>query len=343
MVDAVRAILAEAPVVIAHSDYAHHVLHRRRLGGRRVLERDHLEEMRKAGASVEILTVGGDFRFGELVDDPLQVMRAIELVKEDVAEGEGFTIATSYGEVRAARDAGDVAILLNIEGSSILGEEVYLLRALFHLGLRALGLTWNGRNQLADGCMVLKAGGLTEAGVRVVKEAQRLGIVVDVSHLAEPGFYDMLEIADRPVIASHSNCRALEDHPRNLTDEQLRRLSEAGGVMGINFYAEFVGSLEFSALLDHVDHAVKVAGVEHVGLGPDQLYYAPDLLEEWRAMDKAAGKVISPLRDRFVEGLERPGGMPLLVEGLLSRGYSQEEVEAILGGNFLRVFRETLP
>ena len=217
---------------------------------------------------------------------------------------------------------GQLGGVLSIEGGEAVGTDLGLLRALHHLGVRAMGLTWNERNAIADGAGEADAGGgLTRFGRALVGEMNSLGMIVDVSHLCPRAFWDVLKVSRRPVIASHSNARALCDHVRNLDDAQIRALAEAGGVMGMNFYAAFLdrdpARADIARLCDHIEHICDLVGPEHVGLGSD--------------FDGI---------DRPPTGLEDVSRLPALTEALLARGYSEATLAGILGGNFLRVFRE---
>jgi len=194
---------------------------------------------------------------------------------------------------------------------------------LFRLGVRALGLTWNHPNQLAVGVgQGVKGEGLSEFGKRVVREMNRLHMVVDLAHINEQGFNDAINMSDVPVIVSHANTRALHDHPRNLSDEQLRVLSSNGGVVGLTFYPDFIAPADatLDKLVDHFIHAAEVAGVDHIGLGSD-----------FDGIDKVIG------------GLEDVTGLPRLVEALCKRGFSVEEVDKITSKNFIRVLKDILP
>jgi membrane dipeptidase len=200
-----------------------------------------------------------------------------------------------------------------------------LLRVFHRLGLRLLTVAWSRRNQAADGAWEARTGGgLTSFGVKLVEECNGLGIVLDISHLAPAGVKDVLEVSSAPVIASHSNAHALCPSPRNLTDGQLRALAEKGAVVGVTFVPAFVSERAEDAslerLLDHIGHIVQTAGIDHVGLGSDfDGFHPPE-----------------------PKGLEDVTCMPAITAGLVTRGYAEEDVRKILGGNFMRVFREVV-
>lgn len=238
------------------------------------------------------------------------------------ANNDRIAPAFSFSDIEEILAAGKVAALLSVEGGEALAGDLANLRILYRLGVRALGLTWNGRNEIADGVGEERTGGgLTSFGVEVVREMNRLGMLVDVSHLAEKGFWDVLETSAAPVIASHSNCRAVCNHRRNLTDAQIRALAAAGGVMGLNFYPPFVHreSANLEILLRHVDHVCNLVGSEFIGLGSDFDGFASDR---------------PVLRDASY--------LPELTAGLLWRGYQEQDIHRILGGNWLRVFSRVL-
>ena len=169
---------------------------------------------------------------------------------------------------------------------------------------------------------VQTGGGLTSFGMQLVEECNRLGVVLDISHLSPPGVKDVLAASSAPVVASHSNAHSVCSHPRNLTDEQLTALAANGGVVGVTFVPSFIsetkGRASLERLLDHVDQIAQVAGVRHVGLGSDFDGFSPP----------------EPV------GLEDVTRMPAITAGLLRRGYSGQDVRGILGGNLMRVFRQ---
>ncbi len=247
---------------------------------------------------------------------------------EDLKSLDGaVVIAHSAAEVEAAKREGKIAILLVIENSEALEGSLHVLHALHHLGVRSIVLTHNWSTWAAAGNWEHESGGgLTRFGVALVKEMRRLGMLIDVSHIAERGFWDTLEHAGGPVIASHSCCATLCPHTRNLTDAQLRALGEVGGVVGLTFVPYFldpewkesdwpsVPSLEM--LLNHIEHAVTVAGIDHVGIGSDF---------------DGGGTV-----------LPHYGAFPRITEGLLARGFGEADVRKVLGENVLRLLSESL-
>ncbi len=245
---------------------------------------------------------------------------AIGFLCAEVHETGGqVVIAESVNDIRQAKTEGRLAVVLAIENSDVLERSLNVLGVLHQVGVRSIGLTHNTRSWIADGNAEGRTGGkLTGFGVMAVEEMNRLGVLVDVSHIGEAGFYDVLSISAKPVIASHGCCKALCDHPRNLSDDQLKALAQNGGSIGITFVPQFVdaGLPTFERLLDHIDHAVQTAGPDHVGIGSDF---------------DGGGTL-----------LEGAADFGRITEALLSRGYDEAAVRGVMGENHLRVLSEAL-
>jgi len=188
--------------------------------------------------------------------------------------------------------------------------------------VRMLSFTWNWRTPFADGLSAKRAESkLTDLGVEALREMERLGIVFDVSHISDSCFWDVVDLKEGPFIASHSNCREVCDHQRNLTDDMIRALADHDGVMGMNFAPMFIDQKKATVerVVDHIDHIIELVGADHVGLGSD-----------------FDGIGSTP------EGLEDATKMPNITRELVKREYSNEDIVKILGGNHLRVFKEIL-
>jgi membrane dipeptidase len=252
----------------------------------------------------------------------------IDDLQQEIAEcPDELYLLRSAADLDPDRRQGRLAIMLSLEGSEPLGLDLGVLRLLYALGLRALGLTWARRTMVADGNLEEgTGGGLTRFGRDVIRECARLGILIDVSHLSPAGFWDVLRLATGPVIASHSNARALCDHPRNLTDDQLRALAETGGVVGLNAYSAFVHPTEPSLdrLLDHAEHMGSIMGAGHVGLGFDLPDYLPD--DDGSRLD----------------GLRDLSDTSSITARLLDRGVAEAEIRSVLGENWHRVWQDVL-
>jgi membrane dipeptidase len=231
-----------------------------------------------------------------------------------------------------------------MEGAEPLGYDPRMAEVVWDLGVRMLGLTWNRRNAFADGVGEDGAGGLSRLGRELVGVCAQLGIVIDLAHASERTFWDVLETEpELAVVCTHAGCRAHLDHPRNLADDQLRALAERGGVLGMMLHPLVIDREDPSLdrAIDHFDHAVEVMGIDHVGLGGDFT----------RQVVRALGYVAPPdallpagmAIDAAIEGLAGPEDYPNLVDALRRRGYADERLDAVLGGNFQRFLRSALP
>ncbi len=252
----------------------------------------------------------------------LRALHLIDLFHRQLAQRGGlWRPAGDFQEVEAAIRDGGRAACLSLEGGEALGEDLGVLRILRRLGVASVGLTWNHRNGLGCGCLDGEQEGLTPFGRSVVAEAVRLRMMVDVAHLNQAGFWEVLDACPAPVIVSHANAHRRMAHPRNLRDEQIVALAAKGGVMGLTFVPAFLGEHGVSrrVLLEHLDHVVGLVGSAAVGLGSDFDGFG-------------AGAA----------GLEDAAALVDLDEDLLRLGYNDDQVAAILGGNWLRVMRETI-
>lgn len=254
---------------------------------------------------------------------PKRVGQGVDgLLLQIEAAGPGVRLALTAGDIREAHTKGQVAVLINMEGAEAIQGSLPLLRNYYRLGVRMMGLVWNHRNEVADGAAEEgSGGGLTKFGREVVLEMNRLGMLIDLAHITAPGFYDVLELSDQPVLFTHGNCRNLWDHARNLTDDQIKALADKGGVFGISFVDGFMGKsgTSLATVANHIDHVVQLLGnADHVAYGSDFDGCTPP------------------------PGLENVTKLPDLTAELLRRGYSEADLEKILGGNYLRVFSQVL-
>jgi membrane dipeptidase len=301
---------------------------------------------------------------------PESVKRAlamIETVQKEVARHpDDLVLAVSADDIVRAKQDGKIAILMGVEGGHMIDSSLDHLRHFYELGARYLTLTHTADTPWAGSSGAKSSGkGLTDFGRDVVREMNRLGMMVDISHVSDRTFFDVLETSSAPIIASHSSCRALADHPRNMTDSMLLMLSKKGGVAHINYYSSFLddeyrqksgamddvdaladavrkkyandskqrsielrkidqqrigraGRIPLSRLLDHIEHAVKITGADHVGLGSD----------------------FDGVNDQTPAGMEDISKIPNLVAGLRERKFSGADIQKILGGNTLRVMQE---
>ena len=249
-----------------------------------------------------------------------KIYDALETYKDNIA------LALSPEDAFRNKGKGLVSIFIGMENGSPIQKSLSLLRMYYRMGVRYMTLTHNGDNEIADsaaeGC---RWHGLSPFGREVIAEMNRIGMIVDIAHVSDETFYDVIECSKSPIVSTHSCCRALAGHRRNMTDDMLHALSGNGGVMQVNFYPAFLSDNYESRLpsvsdvADHIDHAVNVAGIDHVGIGTDY-----------------DGIEITPA------GLEDISKLPMVFDELTKRGYSDDQIEKIAGGNFIRVFNEVI-
>jgi len=305
------------------------------------------------------------------VTGPGAVKRAraqIDAVRETVAKHPNdLVLATTVEDVRRAHASGKIAALMGVEGGHMINSDLGVLRDFAGLGVRYMTLTHSVNDEWADSSTDKPAhNGLTDFGKQVVREMNRLGVMVDISHVADKTFYDALVISEAPLIASHSSCRAICDAPRNMTDQMIKDLAAKGGVIQINYHVGFLSQefrdatkahpeidkeanarikercgeneacqilegarltrqamldgklprVEWTKIIEHIDHAVKLVGADHVGLGSD--------------FDGA----VMPF------GMDDASHLPQITDALLKKGYSEADIQKILGGNTLRVMEQ---
>ena len=343
------------------------------LGTRSTRTHTDLARMKASGITGEFFSiyVEGDLAEKPTVQGGGALRRAIDLIDVTYRQVErhpaDLMLATSAADIRRAKREGKIGVLMGVEGGHAIENSLYALRTLYRLGCRYMTLTHSNTNEWADsagfnGPPVVRHHGLSPFGEEVVHEMQRIGMLVDISHVSDDTFWSVMKIAKAPVIASHSSSRAIADHRRNMSDDMLRGLAKNGGVAMVNFWSMFLSSeygaaakkwfekngkafgelrgklrddplafregleklrasgeplpkVPFSVLIDHIDHMVQVAGIDHVGLGSD--------------FDGV---------DDLPEGLTGIDGLPRITLELVKRGYKDEDILKILGGNFLRVF-----
>jgi len=280
--------------------------------------------MQEGGIDIQIFAV-----FIEDIYKPdRSLRRALQLInsfEQEVKKNHSYiSLARNFSQLQEIKSSGKIAAVLSIEGGEVLEGELGILNILYQLGVRLLTLTWNQRNQIADGIEEARTGsGLTNFGLQVIKEMNRLGMIIDVSHLSEKGFWEVVEQSQAPIVASHSNCYSLCSHPRNLKDEQLKAIADKRGVIGITFVPRFLtekkGKVTIEEIIKHIDYLVEKIGIDYVGLGSDF---------------DGISEVITELSD--------VSRLPVFTRGLLARGYSKKAVKKILGGNLLRVLKTVI-
>ncbi|MFX0210988.1 MAG: dipeptidase [Candidatus Hodarchaeota archaeon] len=330
----------QATVIDGHSDFPMEVDRCRARGETAVLEKRHLPNLIQGGVDIEVLAVWCD-SYLDVLNSPLKVLKIMDDLLQELQESEKFHLIKSYDDISRAKNAGKIGLLLQLEGTRPLRENLFLLRTYHRLGLRQVGLTWNQRNLVADGCGEEHGGGLSNFGRYLVEEMNRLNIILDISHVGERSFWDAIEIIKTPPIASHSNARAVCDFPRNLSDAQIEALADRGGVIGLCFHGSLVGDPPIpDTLMDHIDHIIDLVGINHIALGPDFIDYIMDKMIEEDDRLKEHGIDYGP--HEYVKGLENVAQLPNVTRILVAHGYEDEDIVKILGGNLLRIYKKTL-
>ncbi|MFA1822493.1 dipeptidase [Virgibacillus oceani] len=331
-------IHAEAIIIDAHFDLLFDVAAQRALGRTKVIETDHLPDFEEGGWNIIVSSI-----YLEDADLPeLALRKALNQVSCLYAEIEEspdkLMLCKNTSDILQAKERGKIGIMLSFEGVEPLGTDISLLRVFYELGVRFIGLTWSRRNAAGDGCAFKfsdrqMTGGLAGFGLDVIKEAENLGMIIDVTHINDEGFEDIMTISNQPVIASHSNARAVSNTPRNLTDAQLKALGDSSGVAGINAVS-IIASAEgenpdINTLVHHIEHMKNSVGIDHVGLGLDlcNLFtkYKPD----------------GVVRQAF-DVVNKHGSLGELTSALLESGFSKEDIVKMYGGNFIRVYERVL-
>ena len=285
------------------------------------------------------------------IEDQYLPARALEVALGQVArifvEAERcqrFVLCRSFAEVQTAREQGKIALLMAMEGAEPLGREVSLLRIFYELGLRILGLTHVRSNAAGHGGVFAPSGsspeGLTDFGCELVRECERLGVILDLAHINGAGFDDILENTARPVIVSHTNARTFYDIERNISDAQIRSIGARGGVIGVN--SVLVSSEKEKATLDHyvdhIQHVIELIGIDGVGIGFDFFEF---IYRRWSEEERAAFHKKFP-HVHFIPELLHHGHARNVTAKLIERGFSDEQIEKILFRNWLRIFEELL-
>ncbi|HEY0942657.1 MAG TPA: membrane dipeptidase [Steroidobacter sp.] len=256
-----------------------------------------------------------------------------------------FTLVDTAADLDRAKAQRKVAVIMGLQNSEHFRKKEDV-KAFYQLGQRCSQLTYNSQNLLGSGSTERVDGGLSDFGVEIVKAMNEVGMLVDVSHCGDQTTLDAIEVSPVPIAITHSNCRGIFNHPRLKTDEAIRKLAAKGGVMGITGVRMFVRDREpttIEHIVDHIEHVVKLTSIEHVGIGSDaDLNGYDDMPEDQSKMLRAAYKASYGFRDKIdIEGFDHPQKVFDLTEALFRRGYSEQNIIAILGGNFRRLLGAT--
>jgi len=252
-----------------------------------------------------------------------------------------FSLVGRVGDLDAAKAKQKIAVIMGLQNADEFREPKDV-KAFYELGLRCAQLTYNTQNLLGSGSTERVDGGISDYGEQIIKSMNEVGMLVDVSHSGDKTTLDAIELSPKPIAFTHSNCRALNNHPRLKTDEAIRTLAAKGGVMGITGVRMFVKDKEPTTvedIVDHIDHVVKLVGIEHVGIGSDSDLMGYDHMppDQYKQL-KAGYKASYAFRDKIdTDGFDHPRKVYDLTAALIRRGYSDSNIQAILGGNFRRL------
>jgi len=331
-------------IVDAHNDLLVEVALRHRRGEERSFADRWLQQLEEGGVALQVCPVFVDLPF--LPEGGLRVaLGQIAAFHRSVRENADRVVAVRQQADLAAVESGErIGLMLSLEGAEPLGYDPWIVEAMWELGVRMMSLTWNRRNPFADGAAEDGAGGLSELGRQLVDLCVELGLILDLAHAGPQTYRDVLErVQDAPVLVSHAACREVYDHPRNLSDDALRALAAQGGVIGIMLHPLAVDANRptLDRVVDHVDHAVEVTGIEHVALGSD---FTQQLVRALNWVPPPDSLLTSGMQaDAAIEDLAGPADFPKLADALRRRGYADDDLRAVLGGNLLRLFRRALP
>lgn len=287
-----------------------------------------IEKMKQGDYMLQVFAAYTNIKEGDTL---VNCLRTIDLFHNEIkANKEDIGIVLSYDDILKNIKQNKMSALLSIEEGACCKGDLGILRNFYRLGVRMMTLTWNYENELGfpneiiDNKLVCDRG-LKNKGFEFIEEMEKLGIIIDVSHLSDAGFYDILNNTKKPFVASHSNSRSICGHRRNMTDDMIKKLADRGGVMGLNFYSNFLNDnttfnnmSKIDDMINHVKHIKKIGGIEVIGLGSD--------------FDGIDCKV----------EIEDASKMQILAEKMKKEGFTENEVEHIFYKNVLNLFREIL-
>lgn len=282
-----------------------------------------IERMKKSGSFVQFFAAFIDpiYSYGNTLKRAMQIID--KFYEQLNLYNDSIMLCCNYRDIKNALDENKIAALLSIEGGEALQGDLSTLRNFYRLGVRSICLTWNYRNEIADGVKDdITGGGLTRFGREVIKEMNSLKMLIDLSHISENGFWNVLELTSAPVVVSHSNAKKICSHKRNLSDEQILAIKENGGVIGINLYPDFLndsGKATVKDAIKHIEHMSGLIGTENIGIGADfdGIECTPD----------------------DIQGVQ---DIIILLNELARLNYSNETIANIMGNNFLGLVKKIL-
>lgn len=326
----ITSIMKEIVVIDGHTDIPRDVYQREAKGEKDIFMSKHYQELKKADLNIVFINIfTKTFPEATLKEALLHVEKIVKVTKEY----QDVVLIKNKNDLDNVLKNNKLGLVLSLEGFEPLGNSLELLNIFYELGMRAGMLTWNYPNAFASGADNVD-GGLTKSGISAIEKMNSLGILIDVSHLNEQGFWDIIKFNKKPTIASHSNAKALFNHSRNLTDEQIRAIAKSGGVVGAVSYFSKVYEDDLASIrleddstetihdyIKQIEYLVNLVGYDHVSFGFDFNMY---------------------LGDFGVTGLEDAGKIKDVIQLLLNRNHKLEDVKKIAGGNLIRVLYDIL-
>jgi len=335
----IQRVKRDAILIDTHNDVPSFTVDGYDIGSKGSMHHTDIARLKEGGVGATFFAVYVSSRYVDGNHSANRALQMIDTVRRDIIDKypNDFMFATTAKDIEEAHRRGKIAALMGIEGGHAIEDSLRLLRDYYDMGVRYMTLTHTNTNDWADSSGdITKEGvkhhdGLTPFGKDVIREMNRLGMMVDISHVADKTFWDALEVSKAPIFASHSSCRALTNVPRNMTDEMIVALAKKGGVVDVNFNCGFISQKSADAeakkqtptpratladVVDHIDHIRKIAGIDAIGIGSD-----------------FDGVECTPV------GLDDVSKYPNLTRALLVKGYTAEDIRKIYGGNFLRVMR----
>ncbi|MBQ2879219.1 MAG: membrane dipeptidase [Anaerotignum sp.] len=317
-----------------HSDIFSDVRYKREAGETQVLKNRHLERLQKGGIGGGCFVIWVDTFNGE---DPEKEMNAIiKNMQDEMTETQEFVLVHNTAEIEAAKKAGKISVLLGLEGLAGIGKNIERIHELYDIGCRHAMLTWNEENALATGVKGNPERGVTELGKKAIKIIQDKKMILDVSHLNEKSFWDVMDLTTAPILASHSNAKALAGAARNLTDDQLLAIRDTKGLVGLNAFGDFIievqAEQDVDGLVRHASYIADKIGVEHLGFGFDFFEFLnADFMGSYSDQD-----------DSRLKGMEDCSKVPVMIEKMRKAGFTEKDLEMISHKNWLRLIENIM-
>lgn len=318
-----------------HSDIWTDVTIKTLNGEKDIIRKYHLDKLKKGNITGSIFVIWIDPPY---TDQPYKrSMEIVDSIKKEIEYcKDSILIARSFDDIEKAKREEKFYAFIGLEGLSSIGENLDLIDYFYDFGARHASLTWNEENSLATGVRGNAQRGLTELGKKAVHKINNKKMLLDVSHLNEKSFWDVAHETESPIIASHSNCKHLCDVPRNLSDEQLKKIAELGGVVGINSFNEFVHhdieKQDIKMLVQHIEHMANVMGIDHVGIGMDYCDF----------LDDSSMSSFSQQETSYTKGLEDASKTNKLLIEMEKAGFTAEDIEKVAYKNFHNIIKKVV-